>query len=651
MNKFKKGTYTGYGKGIGNLSIDVTVDENSIKKVNLHLENETSGIGRDAEKDLSQQIIKAQSTDIDGVSGASLTTRGVKNALKEALDEAQGKEHKKNLNLKEGHFIGTGLGHGGELKVDLSVFDNRIGQVKIIESHETPNVGDNAVKIIPEEIVKQQTLNVDAVTGATLTSKAIINATEDAIQKADGDVISWQNQPFHKKAIVNPTSVDVDLAIAGSGLSGLALGAFAAKKGLKVALVDKNDQVGGSSRYAGAIFALANSDRMKELGVDAKMSDIVNFVQKVTETAEKPFDMAFLKKLMAESGKTFDELVSMTNLKAVIWGKSPITIGNFTNGAHLAELLHKYIEDRGGQFFLASKVEKINVVDDKATGLEVENAGGHFTINAKAVVISTGGASYNQNKLLDQVTPSVTDVHVFNEANPNNTGDGYELLKAVGAEFSDNDVYKNGTIDFAPQLFLTWNIVPDYSEAMLVDEEGKRFTNEAEFNFLNVTTNMLKHGSSRYYLIYDSENIDESFKKKLDRLPENKKVYVKGKSIEEIAEKLNLDANNLRETFNAYQNGNETFGKPEEKMKKFSGHGFYAVYAMPGSWGTVGGVKIDHDTFQVKTADGKDFANLYAVGEMSTSDLFSEYYMGGFSYATYTTEGRLLADQLAKKLY
>ena len=101
---------------------------------------------------------------------------------------------------------------------------------------------------------------------------------------------------------------------------------------------------------------------------------------------------------------------------------------------------------------------------------------------------------HNYNK----VTPSVAKVHVFNEARPANTGDGYSLLKAVNAEFSNNDVYKNGTIDFAPQLFITWNTVPDYSKTMLIDENGKRFSNEAPYNFLNLTTEMYKHGSEKY---------------------------------------------------------------------------------------------------------------------------------------------------------
>lgn len=179
---------------------------------------------------------------------------------------------------------------------------------------------------------------------------------------------------------------------------------------------------------------------------------------------------------------------------------------------------------------------------------------------------------------------------------------------------SNNDVYKNGTIDFAPQLFITWYIVP---------------------------------------LIYDGQNMDASFKAKLDKLAESPKAYLHADSIAKLADKINVDAANLQQSYEQYQeacqSGKDKFGKDQAHLEKFSGHDFYAVYAMPGSWGTIGGVQIDHDTFAVKTEDHVE--NLYAVGEMSTSDLFTEYYMGGFSFATYTTEGRLLAEELAKKLY
>ncbi|WP_201336275.1 FMN-binding protein, partial [Lactobacillus nasalidis] len=250
-SKFNPGTYTGKGKGIGDLSVSLTVNESEITKASLDLKNESRNVGQSADEELAKQIIDKQSADIDGVTGASLTTKGVKAAVKDALRQAEGKAKPTSLSLTEGSYIGHGSGHGGQLAVKIDVFDHRIGDLKIISSHETPNVGDEAVKLIPKEIVSQQTLNVDAVSGATLTSKAIISASEDAVEKAGGDLAAWTSKAYHRPLAINHEDLTADVVIAGAGLSGLMTGAFAAVKGLDVVIVAKGEQVGGSSRYAG----------------------------------------------------------------------------------------------------------------------------------------------------------------------------------------------------------------------------------------------------------------------------------------------------------------------------------------------------------------------------------------------------------------
>src|SRR5699024_12631671 len=96
---------------------------------------------------------------------------------------------------------------------------------------------------------------------------------------------------------------------------------------------------------------------------------------------------------------------------------------------------------------------------------------------------------------------------------------------------------------------------------MLIDENGKRFSNEAPCNFLNLTTEMYEHGSEKYYLIYDGKKLDSSFKEKLDKVEENPHVYVHANSIVELANELKIDVNSLIYTFVKYQNSTETVKK------------------------------------------------------------------------------------------
>jgi uncharacterized protein with FMN-binding domain len=89
--KYKSGTYTGEGQGVGKIKATVTVDDNNITKVAIEGNGETTGVGgKEAIQDgtFAAQVMKAQSADIDGVSGATLSTGGVKEAVKNALDQA-----------------------------------------------------------------------------------------------------------------------------------------------------------------------------------------------------------------------------------------------------------------------------------------------------------------------------------------------------------------------------------------------------------------------------------------------------------------------------------------------------------------------------------------------------------------------------------
>lgn len=93
--------------------------------------------------------------------------------------------------IAAGTYVGTGSGHGGEIQVRVDI-DNagKIRSVEVIEHHETEGYGDLAVAQLPGRIVDEQSLGVDAVTGATITSRAILDAVADAVSQAGGDPVA-----------------------------------------------------------------------------------------------------------------------------------------------------------------------------------------------------------------------------------------------------------------------------------------------------------------------------------------------------------------------------------------------------------------------------------------------------------------------------
>ena len=136
---------------------------------------------------------------------------------------------------------------------------------------------------------------------------------------------------------------------------------------------------------------------------------------------------------------------------------------------------------------------------------------------------------------------------------------------------------------------------------------------------------------------------------------DNAKVAVKADTIEELAKKMGVDADTLKATFDEYQAAcdagkDDEFGKSSDYLKKYSEDGgYYAVYRRCGSWGTIGGAIID-ENMHVLDKDGNVIPNVYAIGETATSQLFGDYYFGGYSLGSYTTEGRIAAKDAVSSL-
>ena len=125
--------------------------------------------------------------------------------------------------------------------------------------------------------------------------------------------------------------------------------------------------------------------------------------------------------------------------------------------------------------------------------------------------------------------------------------------------------------------------------------------------------------------------------------------------LEELAKTLGIDAGTLKQTVTDYNAAckagkDDAFGKDAAYLKAYpEDGGFYAVYRRVGSWGTIGGAYVNENQ-QVVDADDQPIANLFAAGESATTQLFGDYYFGGFSLGLYTTAGRIAAAEAVKEI-
>ncbi|NLM55388.1 MAG: RnfABCDGE type electron transport complex subunit D, partial [Firmicutes bacterium] len=173
------GTYTGEADSFGGkLAVEVTVSGGKIADVEVTSHSDTPGISDGALSNIPGRIVAANSPAVDIVSGATFTSEAIMKAVENAL---VGAEIGAEPAWADGTYTGTGTGFGGPITVEVTVSAGKIAAVEIVAHSDTPGISDPAIKDMPGRIVAANSAQVDVVSGATYTSKGIIEAVENAL--------------------------------------------------------------------------------------------------------------------------------------------------------------------------------------------------------------------------------------------------------------------------------------------------------------------------------------------------------------------------------------------------------------------------------------------------------------------------------------
>ncbi len=180
---YTAGTYEATARGFGgDVKAVVTVDADKITDVALTGDQETPSIGGAALETLKEQILTAQGTEIDGVAGATVTTKAVKEAMKACIAAASGV--KLTTSYKAGTYEAWAPGFGGRINAVVTVDETSIVDVVITGAGETPDIGAAALEIVKAQILEAQSTGVDGFTGATVSSAAARSAVAACIEQA-----------------------------------------------------------------------------------------------------------------------------------------------------------------------------------------------------------------------------------------------------------------------------------------------------------------------------------------------------------------------------------------------------------------------------------------------------------------------------------
>ena len=264
---------------------------------------------------VAQRIVEAQSTDVDGVTGATYSSDAVKKAVDLALAQARGEKPvpAKNaaLSFTPGTYTGSGKGYGGQVQARVTFSETGITDIRVGQQRETAHVGDVALQTLPAKIIAANGLNVDAVSGATMSSfglkEAVLNAADQAgvtNRKAfiDNGVKAQAGAPIEDTW---------DIVIIGGGGAGLCAAAQAAQDGSTVLIIEKNAELGGNTLVSGGVYQSVDHSLVWDInkptattakGFDGKNHNkvratvgCVNDLKVIYNWSEEPFDANYYK--------------------------------------------------------------------------------------------------------------------------------------------------------------------------------------------------------------------------------------------------------------------------------------------------------------------------------------------------------------------
>ena len=548
----------------------------------------------------------------------------------------------KDMQLSDGIFTGHGAGRNGPIVVEVSISNGKVSDAKIIEESETEEIGKVIEQDLIDDFVSYGSPDaLDAVTGATLTSRGLMEALQDALDVSRGK----------REASVEYKDSETDLVIIGAGGAGLTAATEAALHGAKVIVLEKAGIVGGNTNSATGGLNASQTSVQKKLGIKDTNEQ---FYADTMKGGHYKNDSSLVKTMVERSSEIVDWLQSSdvgADLSDVgLMGGSTNRrthrpVGGQAIGSHLVPRLYASAKAAGAEIRLNSAVIDILSEDGKAAGVLVKNEAGTYKIKAKAVIIATGGFGANFN-MISRYRP---DLEGFATTNvKTTTGDAFEWLEKFGAKLRlMEEIQIHPTVVPNRGILITEAIRGN--GAIMISKSGKRFVNELDTR--DVTSKaVLALPEKRAYIFFNQE-VRNSLKAVENY--EKQGLLIKGKSIKDIAGELKIDSAVLEKTladYNLFQKTgiDKDFSRNNMAVSLEKGP-YYAVEIEPAIHHTMGGVVINSKA-QVLNGENQIIPNLYAAGEV-TGGVHGDNRLGGNSIADITIFGKIAADSALEQIF
>ena len=553
---------------------------------------------------------------------------------------------------------GTGVGKHGDMTVAVTFDNGRIQAIEIVKGAENPVLAKKVYTDLKAAVITSNSADLDAISGATFSSKGFLDAVKDAAKKA-GVTLSKADAKAIKKVVKNiPAVSNYDVVVIGAGGAGFSAAIEAKNAGANVVLLEKMPAVGGNSLISGAEMNAARNWVQPKLGILDDSAE--RHAADTFKGGDKKGDMKVINVMTANA------------LDAAKWCRDYLGVrfeddNLFFFGGHSRKRALIPVGHTGTEFIakFQAKADELGIpvitdmkaeelIKDKTgrvVGVKATSHGATYTFNAKGgVVLATGGFGANK-AMVKKYNPKIDERFKTTDA-PGTTGEALYMAKRAGAQLVNMGYIQ--TYPICDPISGVIELIADsrFDGAIMLNQEGKRFVEELERR--DVLSEAILKQTGNYCWVLWNDNIGKISNTVKEHPTEYEAFTKQGimatcPDLKCIADFTKMPLKQLESTVKRVSSmagkGNDKDFHHRGGLMDMSEGQYYVIKAVPSTHHTMGGVRINEKA-QALTAKGQVIPGLWAAGEV-TGVTHGTNRLGGNAYTDIIVFGRIAGEAAA----
>lgn len=554
---------------------------------------------------------------------------------------------------------GTGVGKHGDVTVAVTFDSGKIKDIKIVKQQENPVLAAKVFTDLKQHVIDTNSVQLDAISGATFSSKGFLDAVADAAKKA-GVTLSKADKKAIKKAVkALPKESSYDVVVIGAGGAGFSAAIEAKNAGANVVLLEKMPAVGGNSLISGAEMNAAKNWVQPKLGINDDSPEL--HAEDTYKGGDMKGDMNVIK------------VMTHNALDAAKWCRDYLGVrfeddNLFFFGGHSRKRALIPVGHTGTEFItkFQAKADELGIpvitnmkteelIKDKSgrvVGVKATMNGASYTFNAKGgVVLATGGFGANP-EMVKKYNPKIDERFKTTDA-PGTTGEALYMAERAGAQLVNMGYIQ--TYPICDPISGVIELIADarFDGAIMLNQEGKRFVEELQRR--DVLSEAILKQTGGYCWVLWNDKIG-SISNTVKEHPTEYEAFTKQgimatcDDLKCVADFTKIPFDSLKGTVNRVSSmtgkGNDKDFNHRSGLVDMTQGKYYVIKAVPSVHHTMGGVRINEKA-QALTAEGKVIPGLWAAGEV-TGVTHGTNRLGGNAYTDIIVFGRIAGKAAAE---